>query len=276
VTDPKELNYTSIGTYQGKAVKRYDVPRQSSLQEHQGIIRLHDGFNFQQAIEDLKGMERIWVIYHFHLNESHWKAKVNTPRTLDGKKKSVLATRAPYRPNPIGMSCVKLDEIKGLKLMVSESDLLDGSPILDIKPYIPYADSFAPSKMGWLDNIESAAYTLHYDEFALTQINWLEQKTGLDCKSYLERNLEYQPTNTRHKRVRKEKPADTYHLGLKTWRLHFRLDSEAKTIQVLKVFSGYSKEELDVQDDPHSDKETHKMFISEFLKFDSELENLIG
>ncbi len=273
VSDPLQLTYQSIGIYKGNAVKRYDVPRQSSMQDHSGIIRLHEGFNFQQALEDLTKMERIWVIYHFHLNESHWKTKVNTPRTLDGQKKSVFATRAPYRPNPIGMSCVKLESIKGLKLTVSESDLLDGTPILDIKPYLPYADAFNPSSLGWLDGIENAAYHLEFSDLALTQISWLEEKTGIDFKAYLLRNLEYQPTNSRHKRVRIEEGKNTYHLALKTWRLFFEIDELHKKILIVKAFPGYSdtklKEELS---DPHNDKAIHKAFVKAFAPMDSSLE----
>ena len=65
-------------------------------------------------------------------------------------KKSVLATRSPYRPNSIGISCVRLDKVEGLSIYVSEHDILDGTPILDIKPYLSYADSFQDSETGWI------------------------------------------------------------------------------------------------------------------------------
>jgi tRNA-Thr(GGU) m(6)t(6)A37 methyltransferase TsaA len=100
--------------------------------------------NFEQALKDLEGFERIWVIYLFHLNDS-WKPMVTPPRNK-GKKVGVFASRSPHRPNGIGLSCVTLNRIEGLNIYISNSDILDGSPVLDIKPYLPWSDSFPDSK----------------------------------------------------------------------------------------------------------------------------------
>lgn len=233
-----------IGTYHGQASKRYDVPRQSSIQEHQGIIRLNPKCMYEQALEDLEGFERIWVIYLFHLNTSHWKPKVNTPRSADGLKKGVFATRAPYRPNPIGMSCVKLLKVDGLKVYVGESDLLDGSPILDIKPYLPYADSFAGVKAGWVDQAAELNYQIQYEPLVLEQMEWLQHKTGLQLRDFIQRNLEFLPLNTRHKRVRKLSDQGTYSIALQTWRIRFSLDESTHQIQILNIYPGYSDDKL--------------------------------
>jgi len=138
-----EIIFNPIGIVKSGAVGRYETPHQGILAGNSvSIIELNKNNNFEQALTDLIGFERIWVIYNFHLNTS-WKPMVSPPRLL--KKIGVFATRSPHRPNHIGMSCVKLEKIEGLKIYISESDILDGSPVLDIKPYLPYADSFPNS-----------------------------------------------------------------------------------------------------------------------------------
>lgn len=76
----------------------------------------------------------------------------------------MFATRAPYRPNQIGLSCVKLDKVEGLKIYISESDILDGSPIIDIKPYLPYSDSFPDVKTGWVKSGLENIYQVIFEE----------------------------------------------------------------------------------------------------------------
>lgn len=106
-----------------------------------------------EAFRDLAGFERIWLLFAFHRSEG-WKAEVKPPR--GGGKRSVLATRSPHRPNAIGLSAVELVGVEDRALRVRGMDLLDGTPILDIKPYVPYADAFPQSRAGWIDVIDAA------------------------------------------------------------------------------------------------------------------------
>ena len=105
------------------------------------------------AFGDLAGFERIWLLFAFHRSEG-WKPEVRPPR--GGGKRGVLATRSPHRPNPIGLSAVELVAVEARRLRVRGMDLLDGTPILDIKPYVPYADAFPASRAGWIDRIDAA------------------------------------------------------------------------------------------------------------------------
>lgn len=105
------------------------------------------------AYRDLAGFERIWLLFAFHRSEG-WKAEVRPPR--GGGKRSVLATRSPHRPNAIGLSAVELLAVEAGALRVRGVDLLDGTPILDIKPYVPYADAFPQARAGWIDAIDAA------------------------------------------------------------------------------------------------------------------------
>lgn len=104
------------------------------------------------AYRDLTGFERIWLVFVFHRSDG-WKAEVRPPR--GGGRRSVLATRSPHRPNAIGLSTVELVAVSDGALQVRGVDLLDGTPIIDIKPYVPCADAFPAARSGWIDQIDA-------------------------------------------------------------------------------------------------------------------------
>ena len=104
------------------------------------------------AFRDLEGFDRIWLVFAFDRSEG-WTTEVKPPR--GGPKRSVLATRSPHRPNPVGLSSVELVAVEDRALRVRGIDLLDGTPILDIKPYVPYADAFPDARAGWIDALDA-------------------------------------------------------------------------------------------------------------------------
>ena len=110
------------------------------------------------ALQDLDGFARIWLVFVFDRSDG-WVAQVRPPR--GGGKRGVLATRAPHRPNPIGLSAVELVAVAPGALQVRGLDLLDGTPILDIKPYVPYADAFPGSAAGWIDALDARTGLRH-------------------------------------------------------------------------------------------------------------------
>jgi tRNA-Thr(GGU) m(6)t(6)A37 methyltransferase TsaA len=139
--------------------RRIDAPHQATVVEGtetgdtaEAVIEFVADFP-ESAFRDLAGFERIWLLFAFHRSDG-WKAEVKPPR--GGGKRSVLATRSPHRPNAIGLSAVELLAVEGDRLRVRGLDLLDGTPILDIKPYVPYADAFPDSRAGWIDAIDAA------------------------------------------------------------------------------------------------------------------------
>lgn len=255
-----EISFTPIGIYSSDAKAPYEAARQpldriTTL----GEIRLESGQQFEQALEDLEGIERIWLIYVFHHNTTHWKPKVLPPRGSDTKI-GVFATRAPYRPNPIGMSCVKLLKVDGLKLIVEGADLLDGIPILDIKPYLPYADAFPDSKTGWLGVPHK--YEVLFTVQARTQLEYLKSEGLSQLTDFILNQLEYDPTNSDKKRVSQD--AQGFVLAYKTWRARFTLNQENNAVTVLEIFSGYNNEDLANPADPYSDKNIHREFLRRF------------
>jgi len=139
--------------------RRIDAPHQSTVvtgtetgAEAEARIEFVDGLP-AEAFADLAGFERIWLLFVFHRSEG-WKPQVRPPR--GGGKRGVLATRSPHRPNAIGLSAVELVAVEERALRVRGVDLLDGTPILDIKPYVPYADAFPAARAGWIDAIDAA------------------------------------------------------------------------------------------------------------------------
>src|SRR5581483_8669087 len=140
---PNPILFHPIGYIHTPYQERYSAPRQPgllrdsevSIRQTRSTIVLNEGENFEQALEDLEGFEKIWLIYVFNRNE-YWKPKVYPPRG-ERRKRGLFATRSPHRPNPIGLSLVDLINIDGRNVTVGNVDLLDGTPILDIKPYIP-------------------------------------------------------------------------------------------------------------------------------------------
>jgi tRNA-Thr(GGU) m(6)t(6)A37 methyltransferase TsaA len=105
---------------------------------------------FVEGLRDLEGFERIWLVYWFHRAA---RAKMRVIPFRDTVERGLFATRAPARPNPIGMSSVRLIAIEGNVLRIAEVDILDGTPLLDIKPNVPLYDTYPISRCGWLDGL---------------------------------------------------------------------------------------------------------------------------
>ena len=103
---------------------------------------------YGQALEDLEGFERIWLIYWI---DRAGETRLKVTHYLDNKEHGVFATRAPSRPNPLGLSCVRLLSRQGCRLDIADVDILDNTPLLDIKPYVPGFDTFRVSRVGWCD-----------------------------------------------------------------------------------------------------------------------------
>lgn len=145
-----QIDMQAIGVVHSSYHERFSTPRQATLDNPEPAqIHLNAGLNFEQAVKDLDGFSHVWVIYWMHLNTG-WNPTVMPPRGPKVRR-GLFSTRAPHRPNSIGLSAVRLKSISGRILHIEGHDMLDGTPVLDIKPYIPYADSIADASSGWLD-----------------------------------------------------------------------------------------------------------------------------
>lgn len=255
------MNIDPIGIFQCAEEYPYDAARQGTVShETRGVVELNPGHNFEQGLSNLGGFSHIWIAFQFHKNE-HWKPMIQPPR--GNRKVGVFASRAPYRPNGIGFSCVRLEGIKGRTLEVLDHDLLNGTPILDIKPYLPYADSFPEATIGWIDEDTDEPWNVVFRESARAQIDWL-QETGVDClEAFLRQQLAHDPTNSRKKRVRKL-GEDFWEIAYRTWRAEFVVDDEKHAVVVSKVYSGYSAEDLQSDLDRYKDKPSHRNYREHF------------
>lgn len=126
--------------------EKFGIPRQSRLVDTKGYIEFVSEFALPEAVRGLEEFSHIWLIWQFSMTKDHgWSPTVRPPRLGGNQRKGVFATRSPFRPNPIGLSCVRLERIeigaRGPVLHVTGADMADNTPIYDIKPYVPYADS---------------------------------------------------------------------------------------------------------------------------------------
>jgi tRNA (adenine37-N6)-methyltransferase len=146
---------TPIGVVRSPYTERFGTPRQPSITEQvKGDAMLPARIELLPGLEDmlpgLADFDRIWVVFVFHLNQGHG-ARARSPRDASATR-GLFATRSPHRPNPIGLSCLRLTGVEGRVLHVLGVDILDHSPVLDVKPYVPYADAFPDARAGWLEN----------------------------------------------------------------------------------------------------------------------------
>ena len=155
---------------------KFGIPRQSGLvPELKGVIIFEPEFRNPQAFRGLEEFSHIWILWKFSKSEKeHWSATVKPPRLGGKKRMGVFATRSPYRPNDIGLSSVRLEKINfdekmGPMLYVAGADLLDGTPIYDIKPYIAYTDSHPDAAEGFAGTVKEKELQVDFPEELLSK-----------------------------------------------------------------------------------------------------------
>lgn len=142
-----DFNFNAVALVSNCYDEKFGIPRQSGLSKNtESVIELLAPYNNEDYVRELEGFSHIWLVFVFHLHiDKPVKATVRPPRLGGNKRIGVFASRSPFRPNPIGLSVVKLETISKknnlIYLHVSGADLVDGTPVIDIKPYITYADS---------------------------------------------------------------------------------------------------------------------------------------
>jgi tRNA-Thr(GGU) m(6)t(6)A37 methyltransferase TsaA len=238
-----------IGVVHSSFRERKAAPRQTaSAQAARGRIELYPRRGFEHALSDLEAWPYLWVIFWFHLNEG-WRPKVLPPRSAT--KRGVFATRAPYRPNPLGLSVVKLERVEGLVLHVSALDMLDQTPVLDIKPYVPYADALPDARGGWLETglDPQPGFEVLFEPDAARALAYLEKEWGIELAASISDTLKLGPQQHAYRRIRKQ--GDGFVLAVKEWRARFRV--EGRSILVEAIASGYRPRELATNDAPALD-----------------------
>ena len=251
-----ELVLKPIGFIHSSQLEPYQASRQPDSLRAPAIIEVNN--QYLQGLQDLNGCSHIWLIFGFHHNEN-WKPLVQTPRS--DRKIGVFATRAPYRPNPLGLSCVSLISIEKNILQIGPNDLLDGTPIYDIKPYLSEYDSITETQISWLKTSTHKKMKITFSPTADDELDFLKRNGLKELRPFITRQLEYDPTNASKKRV--EKNSSYWTLSYRTWRVDFL--STDDTIGIMAIRSGYSEDEIANPTDPYLDKSLHQKFI-QFIK----------
>jgi tRNA (adenine37-N6)-methyltransferase len=263
-TSMNSILLSPIGVFHSSLKHRYETPRQGVLApDNTGWIELAPHRNFEQAVRDLEHFERLWIVFVFHLNPN-WKPMVRVPRHRTDKV-GVFATRAPFRPNPIGLSCVRLCRVEGLRVHIGETDILDGAPVLDIKPYLPYADSFPDAATGWVADACAGSFTIDVSPDAAARMLWIQEHGGINLRGYIDVQLRHDPTNSERKRITTLDDAEhRFMLAYRTWRILYRVDAAERTIRIEDIRGGYSPQDLAGQSDRHEDKQLHRDYLANF------------
>jgi tRNA-Thr(GGU) m(6)t(6)A37 methyltransferase TsaA len=274
--DGATLTLEPIGFVRSPYTDRASAPRQPYVSgDVTGTIELLPGRGFEHAVDDLDEWEFIWVIFWFHLNKG-WRPKVLPPRST--VRRGLFATRTPHRPNPLGLSVMRLDSVKGLTLHVRGLDLIDGTPVLDIKPYVPWADSIPNAGSGWFDSRDAeelrgdgearpadpiASHDVRFDAYAREQLAWLTEH-GVDLETPLRRVLALGPHPHPYRRIKAD-GEDGFIVAHKEWRARFRVVGE-RALEVFELFSGYRPAVL-ASDEPGL--EVHRAFVARWSAVDA-------
>lgn len=198
---------------------KFGLPRQAGLAPSlRGLVILEPKYRNPEILRGLDDFEYIWLLWGFHLNREDNAARhpntVRPPRLGGNVRMGVFATRSPYRPNPIGLSSVKIDKIDASAgiIEVSGADLADGTPIYDIKPYIEYADSHSGARSGFTDRVGWNCLEVSLSEELL---RILPEKDSAALKELVAQDPRPQYQND---------PQRTYKMTFRGWQLCFRVD----------------------------------------------------
>lgn len=166
---------------------KFGVPRQAGLVDYEARVVFEPDYRIPEAVRGLEEFDYIWLLWQFHLAQREtWSPTVRPPRLGGNKRVGVFATRSPFRPNNIGLSSVRLLRVAvepalGPVLYVSGADLVDGTPVFDIKPYIPYADSHPDVRSGFAPDSPTPRLMVADPKQLLSKLNPGQRKALIDA-----------------------------------------------------------------------------------------------
>ena len=183
-----------IAYYRSDMPEKFGVPRQSGLAPHlKGRIVFEEKYSDPAAFDGLDGFDRVWIIWRFDVKDDDtFRAKVRPPRLGGNTYMGVFATRSPFRPNHMGLTCAKIEEIGTDEngrcyIVVSGADMMDGTAVYDVKPYLPYADSYPDARGGFAQEESHLGHRLEVsipseieEQFSTQQLEGLREILSLD------------------------------------------------------------------------------------------------
>ena len=225
--------FSPIGVVRTPFTERREAPRQPyAAGEAPGTIELLPGHRYEDALRDLDQWTHLWLVYWFHL-KAHWRPTVLPPRSRQGRL-GVFSTRSPHRPNPIGLSVLRIVRVEGLRVEVLGVDMIDQSPVLDIKPYVPFGDAVPEAGTGWIASDPEPSWEVQWSPFSVEQLDWLSTH-GVALREPITAALALGPQPHAYRRIRRDGPRGT--LSLKDWRVAFTVVDHA--LRVDRIDTGY-------------------------------------
>jgi tRNA-Thr(GGU) m(6)t(6)A37 methyltransferase TsaA len=191
--------FEAIGTACTPFTDKFGIPRQPRLVDAPGRILLHPPYARREAFAALEGFSHVWLLWVFHDDclTAGWKPTVRPPRLGGRRSVGVFASRAPYRPSPIGLSAVAqrglVEDADGLALAVSGVDLLDGTPVLDIKPYVAYADALPEATGGFAQPSPEARLAVRFGQAAAAAVAARDPDGALALAQLIEQVIAQDP-----------------------------------------------------------------------------------
>lgn len=195
-------SFAPIGYIQSCFTEKFGVAKQSMMiSQARGVLKFNPDPTYRNSLNHLHEFSHLWIIFVFHKNIAKgWKPLINPPRLDAPKQVGVFASRSPHRPNPIGMSVVKIEAIDlfapgGIELHLSGLDILDGAPVLDIKPYLAFADSFSDATQGWASQ-SIQKYRVEFSPESARAIQESGSRYHPNLQALLQQMLELDPRPT--------------------------------------------------------------------------------
>lgn len=221
----QSFTFPALGYIQSPYKQKFAIPRQPGLiAEATGELVLHPPYADDAIVRGIEAFSHLWLVFVFHETaDKGWSPLVRPPRLGGNTKKGVFATRATFRPNPIGLSVVKLDGVSRrgelLVLHLSGIDLLDGTPVIDVKPYLPYSDALPDALGGFADAAPETAMTVSFSETAQKFCQTQQQYPKLQV--FIEKVLKQDPRPP-YKKQREE--LQTYGMTLYHYNIKWTVD----------------------------------------------------
>lgn len=228
------ITFEPIGVIHSAFDEKFGIPRQPGLTPSlSATVELYPPFASPEAVRGLEQASHIWLIFLFSATaDQGWKPLVRPPRLGGNRRLGVFASRSPFRPNPIGLSPVQLRGVRQqgdrILLDVIGADLLDGTPILDIKPYLPYADALPDAQFALADRIERLSQPLQWSDAAEQAVNEFSQAQGEPLAKQIEELLRCDPRPAYQRDPHRE-----YGVSLHQLNIRFRISDQA--IDVISV-----------------------------------------
>lgn len=228
------VTMTPIGVFRSCFSEKFGIPRQPGLTRHaHGYVALAPDYARPDAFRGIEQFSHLWLSWVFHLaDKPEWSPTVRPPRLGGNTRVGVFATRSPFRPNPLGLSVVRFERLeqngRTLNLHVRGGDLVDGTPILDIKPYIPYADAVAEADGGFADSKPETGLPVHFSDRAEQQLARL-QDTPTDFRALIVDILAADPRPA----YRRDETARDY--GVKLYQYDVKWRVSAGKVEVFQI-----------------------------------------